>query len=103
MQPAFDLDRVASFEWDEGNARKSEERHGVSQAEAEQVFACDLLLIDRDVPHSQLERRYNALGRTCNGRLLPITLNLRSNDTATRIISAREVNRKERNRFAQET
>ncbi len=81
---------------------KSEERHGVSQPEAEQVFTVEPLLIDNDLHHSQSEQRYNALGRTTNGRLLHITFTLRNNDSTIRVISARDMSRRERNRYAQE-
>ena len=73
MQPVVDLNRITGFNWDEGNARKSEQRHDVSQAEAEQVFTREPLLIVPDVEHSQSEQRYNALGRTAPGRLLHVT------------------------------
>ncbi|HEV7412213.1 MAG TPA: BrnT family toxin, partial [Casimicrobiaceae bacterium] len=33
----IDLERIVGFDWDDGNARKSE-KHGVSQSEAEQIF-----------------------------------------------------------------
>ena len=33
----IDLNKIASFDWDSGNARKND-KHGVSMAEAEQVF-----------------------------------------------------------------
>ena len=103
MEPDIDLNQIRGFQWDVGNARKSEQRHDVSQAEAEQAFAGGSLLIDRDMRHSQSEQRYNALGRTFSGRLLHITFTLRNNNTDIRIISARDMNRRERGRFAQET
>ena len=103
MQPTPDLSQVTGFQWDEGNARKSEERHGVSRADAEQVFADERLLLDRDIYHSRSEERYNALGCTANGRLLHVTFTLRINGTAIRVISARDMNRRERSRYAQET
>ena len=34
----IDLAKISGFNWDAGNVRKSEEKHGVSMAEAEQVF-----------------------------------------------------------------
>ena len=103
MSPNFDLGQITSFQWDEGNARKSEERHEVSQAEAEQVFANELPLIVPDIQHSQYEQRYNALGITAFGRLLHVTFTLRNDSTAIRVISARDMSRRERNRYAQET
>jgi uncharacterized protein len=30
-----DLGRITGFDWDAGNSRKSEDKHGVSMAEAE--------------------------------------------------------------------
>ena len=33
----IDLSRISGFDWDGGNARKND-KHGVSMAEAEQVF-----------------------------------------------------------------
>jgi uncharacterized protein len=33
-----DWARGERFEWDDGNARKSDDKHGVNQAETEQVF-----------------------------------------------------------------
>ena len=59
----LDLDRVEGFDWDEGNERKSEERHRVSQSEAEQVFFSAPLLMLQDTKHSQGEPRFHALGK----------------------------------------
>ncbi len=95
--------QIIAFQWDEGNVIKSQERHGVSQPEAKQVFVGESLLIDRDLRPSQSEQRYNALGRAVNGRLLHITFTLRNNGTAIRVISARDMSRRGRNRYAQET
>ena len=103
MPSIIEFSQITSFQWDEGNARKSEERHGVSQPEAEQVFVNEPLLIVHNFQHSQSEQRYNALGRTATGRLLHVTFTLRNNDTAIRVISARDMSRRERNRYAQET
>ena len=42
----IDLSQITGFDWDSGNARKNE-KHGVSMAEAEQVFFnAPLLLLD---------------------------------------------------------
>ena len=69
----LDLDQIEGFDWDDGNERKSEERHGVSQGEAEQVFFSAPLLVLEDVKHSQGEPRFHALGKTDAGRLLHVT------------------------------
>lgn len=90
-----DLSAVEGFEWDEGNARKSLDKHAVTQPEAEQVFAGEPLLTE-DVGHSRDEHRFRALGETADGRYLHVTFTLRDGDRKIRIISARDMNRKER-------
>lgn len=92
----IDLTQIVGFDWDGGNTSKSVEKHSVSQAEAEQVFADSRLLIVEDAKHSEDEARYQAMGRAVDGRLLHVTFTLRNNQTKIRIISARSVNRKER-------
>ncbi|HYC64697.1 MAG TPA: BrnT family toxin [Reyranellaceae bacterium] len=99
----IDFERIEGFDWDEGNARKSVDKHGVSQGEAEQIFFNDPLLIVADVGHSVQEARFHALGRTDAGRLLHVTLTLRSGGRLIRVISARTMHRKERVRYEQET
>ena len=92
----IDLARVGGFDWDEGNSRKSAEKHDVSQAEAEQALLNEPLLIVRDEKHSDNEARFNALGHTDDGRRLHVTFTLRAEGTLIRVISARDMHRKER-------
>jgi uncharacterized protein len=92
----FDLSLVRGFDWDDGNRLKSANKHSVSTAEAEQVFADSGLLLAEDVKHSQAEARYHAIGRTADGRPLHVTFALRGNGTRVRVISAHDMNRKER-------
>jgi uncharacterized protein len=96
-------DRIRGFDWDTGNARKSADKHDVSQAEAEQVFFNEPLLTIPDEKHSSSEQRIHALGRTDEGRLLHVTFTLRESDTKIRVISARDMSRKERGYYGQET
>jgi len=91
----IDLSKISGFEWDEGNARKND-KHGVSMAEAEQLFFNVPLLLLDDAAHSQKESRLHALGKTNEGRALHITLTLRESNTLIRVISARDMHRKER-------
>ena len=91
----IDLAKITSFDWDEGNARKNE-KHGVSTAEAEQVFFNTPLLVLEDSKHSVLELRFHALGKTDKIRLLHITFTLRGAGEKIRVISARDMHRKER-------
>jgi uncharacterized protein len=92
----INLAEITGFEWDRGNARKSEDKHGVSMAEAEQVFFNAPLLMLADVAHSQAEPRIHALGKSDDVRALHITLTLRGNGRLIRVISARDMHRKER-------
>src|SRR5678815_1904050 len=91
----MDIDRIAGFEWDAGNARKNE-KHGVTQSEAEQVFFDQRLLVVSDPTHSAGEARFHALGVTIGGRRLHITFALRADGTRIRVISARDMHSKER-------
>ncbi len=91
----IDLAKITSFDWDEGNARKNE-KHGVSMAETEQVFFNTPLLVLEDIKHSRKELRFHALGKTDKVRLLHITFTLRGADEKIRVISARDMHRKER-------
>lgn len=96
------FEQIVGFEWDQGNARKSFDKHGVSQGEAEQIFGNDPLIVTDDLAHNQSEPRYHALGRTDGARLLHATFTLRANRTRIRIISARDMSRKERQRYEQD-
>jgi len=98
----FDLAATEGFDWDDGNSRKSLEKRDVNQAEAEQVFAGEPL-IAQDVKHSQDDVRFQALGETIEGRKLHVTFTLRHDDKKVRIISARDMNRKERAVYEQAT
>lgn len=96
----IELSRIAGFDWDAGNARKNE-KHGVSMAEAEQVFFNMPLLLLEDEKHSQREARHHALGRTDTGRLLHLTFTLRKAGKLIRVISVRDMHRKERTIYEQ--
>ncbi|MCD6007441.1 BrnT family toxin [Halomonas sp. IOP_31] len=88
--------QVTGFDWDEGNSRKNAAKHGVSQSEAEEIFFNEPLLVLEDARHSQAEARFHALGETDDERLLHITFTLRQSGTLIRVISARDMHRKER-------
>ena len=86
---------IVGFEWDAGNERKND-KHGVSMAEAEQVFFNAPLLVLDDAAHSQSESRFHALGHSDDGRQLHLTFILRRSGELIRVISARDMHRKER-------
>jgi uncharacterized DUF497 family protein len=98
----LELARVVGFDWDDSNARKSLDKHGVTQREAEEVFVNTPLMIAEDVKHSQTEGRYQALGQSLTGRQLHVTFTLRDKGTRIGVISARHMNRKERALYEQE-
>ena len=97
----IDLNQIEGFDWDSGNSRKSTDKHDVSQAEAESVFFNDPLILVEDGKHSERELRFNALGKTAQDRLLHVTFTLRQNATLIRVISARDMHRKERKAYEQ--
>ena len=90
-----DWTKITGFDWDEGNTRKNE-KHCVTMAEAEQVFFNAPLLVLEDSRHSNQEPRFHALGKTDDKRLLHITFTVRHNGEKIRVISARDMHRKER-------
>ena len=96
----IDLTIIDGFDWDDGNARKNLDKHDVTQAEAEQVFIGEPLLAE-DIKHSETEARLQALGQAIDGRLLHVTFTLRDGGRKIRIISARDMNRKERAAYEQ--
>lgn len=89
-----ELARCTGFEWDVGNADKNWETHEVARGEAESIFFNRPLIVASDLAHSQRERRYAALGRTDEGRLLTVVFTVRA--TLVRVISARDMSRRER-------
>lgn len=97
----IDLAHISGFDWDEGNSRKSTQKHNVIQSEAEQIFFNQPLLLLDDTAHSLNEPRYHALGKTDDSRQLHITFTLRAKGTLIRVISARDMSRKERSIYEQ--
>jgi hypothetical protein len=94
------LDRVRActgFQWDAGNSDKSWIKHGVSRAEAEQVFFNQPVVLALDEGHSQTEERLFVLGKTNAGRLLFEAFTIR--DELIRVISARDMSESERRSF----
>lgn len=98
----LDFTRVVGFDWDEGNSRKSLERHGVSQAEAQKVFVDTRMIVLVDEMHSYSEERFHAYGETAAGRRLQVSFTFRGDATLIRVISARDMSRNERARYEKE-
>ncbi|MFH1994388.1 MAG: BrnT family toxin, partial [Nitrospinota bacterium] len=68
--------------------------HGVSLSECEQAFFNIPLVVADDVKHSESENRFYALGQTDAERFLFLVFTVRKNKI--RLISARDMNKKER-------
>jgi uncharacterized DUF497 family protein len=98
-----DFDRIEGFDWDAGNRVKSAAKHGVAPGEAEQVFFNEPLLVVIDDKHGGAETRLHALGKTNEGRLLHVTFTLRDEGRKIRVISARDMHRKERTTYENQT
>ena len=85
------------FDWDEGNVDKNWETHNVSAVECEQVFFNYPMVVAPDLQHSQSEPRCFVLGHTDARRTLFLVFTIRGN--LIRVISARDMNKKERRRY----
>lgn len=91
------LSQCIGFDWDDGNLLKNWEKHGVSASECEQVFFNYPVVTSPDVFHSSQEARFYTLGKSDSGKLLFIVFTVRND--LIRIISARDMNRKERDMY----
>lgn len=85
---------VRGFIWDKGNTDKNWIKHQVANSECEEVFFDKKKVIFKDIIHSQDEERHRILGKTKKGRLLFVVFIIR--EDKIRVISARDINRKER-------
>lgn len=93
----IELPEPVEFEWDDWNILKNKEKHGVSNDEMEQIFMDPGKKIFHDIFHSSKEDRYIVIGQTEQDRVLYTVFTLRNKKI--RIISARDLNRKERNLY----
>jgi uncharacterized DUF497 family protein len=82
------------FKWDRGNLDKNLVKHKVENWECEQIFFNAPLLVLEDPSHSRAEKRWAAFGQTDAGRFLVVIFTKRGD--LLRVISARNMNRKER-------
>lgn len=91
----FDLlQKCTGFEWDAHNAEKNWQKHRVMPSECEQIFFNRPLAVTDDVKHSEKENRFYALGHTDGDRMLFVVFAVRRDKI--RVVSARDMNRKER-------
>jgi len=95
-----DFEQVEGFQWDSGNIDKNVIRHAVENWECEQIFFNRPLLVLDDSKHSGSEKRWAAFGKTDENRLLVIIFTKREN--LIRVISARDMNKKEKRFYDEE-
>jgi len=88
------LTECVGFDWDAGNSGKNWTKHRVSDSECEEVFFNNPLVVRKDVEHSEEEPRSYALGQTDRSRTLFVVFTVRGK--LIRVISARDMTRKER-------
>ena len=89
-----EFNQFTGFEWNEGNINKNLHTHQVENWECEQIFFNESLIILDDPKHSCAEMRWAAFGKTDAGRRLTVIFTKR--DNLIRVISARNMSRKER-------
>jgi uncharacterized DUF497 family protein len=97
--PLDQIQACTGFQWDRGNAEKNRLKHGVTSTECEEVFFHEPLIAVEDVRHSDEEPRLYVLGKTDAERWLFVVFTIR--DRSIRVISARDMSRRERNIYEQ--
>ena len=85
------------FEWDADKAQYNIEEHEVTFEEATAVFNDPFFIIYKDPDHSIREQRYIIIGESEADRYLIVSYTERG--TRTRIISARELDPKEKRAY----
>lgn len=93
------IDKITEFDWGKGNKDKNWKKHKVADIESEEVFFNIPLIVGPDIKHSDKENRYYALGETHQMRLLFVIFTYRN--TKIRVISARDMTRKERKAYSE--
>ena len=88
------LSECLGFDWDAGNCGKNWTTHRVSDSECEEVLFNRPFVVRRDLEHSRGEARFYALGQADRDRLLFVVFTIRGK--LIRVISARDMTRKER-------
>lgn len=86
-----------SFDWDKGNIDKNFKKHNIRDRESEEPFFNKRRYVFEDKKHSVKEKRYGLFGKTNKGRLLAIVFTMRKGKT--RIITARDISRRERRSY----
>mgnify|MGYP001601294237 CR=1 FL=1 len=85
------LANCEGFEWDKGNIEKSYKKHNVLPNEAEEIFLDEDILILEDVEHSKQEKRFEAIGKIIEGRILFLAFTVRGDKI--RIMETRKLSK----------
>ena len=88
-----------NFEWNEEKSNTNLRKHGVSFDEATTIFGDPLAVTFSDPTHSEGEERYLTFGRSSTEKFIVVAHTDR--DDRIRLISAREMTRKERSDYEQ--
>ncbi len=88
------FDQFSGFQWDRGNIDKNLINHNIENWECEQIFFNRPLIVLDDPKHSVAEKRWAAFGKTDTERFLIVIYTKRHN--LIRVITARDMNRRER-------
>lgn len=97
----FEQQQSFSFEWDQGNSLKSLRKHRITCEETESVFFQTEMIrvLGEQISPKTDEPRFGLFGLTITGKSVFICFTLRG--SGIRIISARELNKKERVLYAE--
>ncbi len=96
-----DFGKTKGFEWDKNNIDKSYKKHGITPNQTEEVFLDDNLRIERDIKHSQEEKRFIAIGKDFEEKILFVVFTIRKDKI--RVISGRAANKRERSIYEEKT
>lgn len=100
MYNVFDVSKIQGFNWDKWNLDKNYKKHGITVEEAEEIFLDRNFGYEKDIKHSQSEKRYIGIGKTEGGLVLFAVFTTREN--SIRIVSVRKANKKERAKYESE-
>ena len=70
----LNLDLILGFQWDQGNAEKSDQKHDVLPSESEEIFFNDPLLLNHDPKHSMVPRALLGSGLAFSGAVATVVL-----------------------------
>jgi uncharacterized protein len=85
--------KLIKFIWDKGNKDKNWKKHKATNKESEEVFFDNKKKAFKDHLHFGKEERFRIIGKSKKNRLLFIVFTVRNEKI--RIISARDINKKE--------